>query len=116
VPTAIGKGCRRRRHPADDPTERWDTHCGALWSVLNNAEFQEVAWTETDGQSSRRGLGIGASLLLPAKRLFAQPAPLLRKQIPSSGEMIPIIGIGTARRYEDVKDEGEKVPLRETIK
>ena len=29
--------------------------------------------------------------------------------------MIPIIGLGTARRYEDVTNDAEKVPLRETI-
>jgi aryl-alcohol dehydrogenase-like predicted oxidoreductase len=62
------------------------------------------------------GIGLGASLLLPANRLQAQSAALLRKKIPSSGETIPIIGIGTARRYEEVKNDAEKVPLRETIK
>jgi aryl-alcohol dehydrogenase-like predicted oxidoreductase len=64
----------------------------------------------------KAGVGLGASLLLPANRLQAQPAALLRKKIPSSGETIPIIGIGTARRYEEVKNDAEKVPLRETIK
>ena len=29
--------------------------------------------------------------------------------------MIPVIGLGTARRYEEVKTDAEKVPLRETI-
>jgi aryl-alcohol dehydrogenase-like predicted oxidoreductase len=64
----------------------------------------------------KAGIGLGASLLLPANRLQAQSAALLRKKIPSSGETIPIIGIGTARRYEEVKNDAEKVPLRETIK
>ena len=64
----------------------------------------------------KAGVGLGASLLLPANRLQAQPAALLRKKIPSSGELIPIIGLGTARRYEEVKTEAEKAPLRETIR
>jgi len=64
----------------------------------------------------KAGVGLGASLLLPANRLQAQPAALLRKKIPSSGDTIPIIGIGTARRYEEIKSEAEKVPLRETIR
>jgi len=64
----------------------------------------------------RAGLGLGATVLLPKRSLFAQAEPLIQKQIPSSGEMIPIIGIGTARRYEDVKSDAEKVPLRETIR
>jgi aryl-alcohol dehydrogenase-like predicted oxidoreductase len=64
----------------------------------------------------KAGLGLVASLALRPDELSAQAQPLLQKQIPSSGEMIPIIGIGTARRYEDVKAEAEKVPLRETIR
>ena len=59
--------------------------------------------------------GIGAAMLLPQNLATAQSEPLLQKKIPSSGEMIPIIGLGTARRYEEVKTEAEKIPLRETI-
>ena len=64
----------------------------------------------------KAGVAAGASLLLPPADLFAQTQPLIQKKIPSSGETIPIIGIGTARRYEEVKNDAEKVPLRETIK
>jgi aryl-alcohol dehydrogenase-like predicted oxidoreductase len=63
----------------------------------------------------RTGVVGGAALVLPQCDLFAQPMPLLEKKIPSSGETIPIIGLGTARRYEEIKTEAEKVPLRETI-
>jgi len=59
---------------------------------------------------------MGASLLLAPQQATAQSQPLIQKKIPSSGEAIPIIGIGTARRYEAVKSDGEKVPLRETIR
>jgi hypothetical protein len=38
-----------------------------------------------------------AGLLAPA---YGQGAPLLRQRIPSSGEPIPLVGLGTARRYE----------------
>ncbi|MGH7828084.1 MAG: aldo/keto reductase [Candidatus Binatia bacterium] len=70
---------------------------------------------------NRRGflkvsIGAGASLLLPPADMPAQGTPLLQKKIPSSGESIPIIGIGTARRYEAIKTEAEKVPLKETIR
>ena len=64
----------------------------------------------------KAGLGLGASLLLRAEYVAAQSQPLIQKKIPSSGEAIPIIGIGTARRYEEVKNDSEKVPLRETIR
>ena len=63
----------------------------------------------------KTGIAAGAALALPDLDLFAQGAPLIQKKIPSSGEMIPIIGLGTARRYEEVKTDAEKVPLRETI-
>lgn len=64
----------------------------------------------------KTGLALGATMLLPLAGLGAQPQPLLQKKIPSSGESIPMIGIGTARRYEDVKTDGEKAPLRETLR
>jgi len=64
----------------------------------------------------KAGLGLAASMILPPGELRAQPQPLLQKKIPSSGESIPIIGIGTARRYEEVKSDAEKGPLRDTIR
>jgi len=64
----------------------------------------------------KAGIGIGAAwMALPPPFLSAQEPSLLQKKIPSSGESIPIIGLGTARRYEEVKSEAEKIPLRETI-
>src|SRR5437867_4419379 len=64
----------------------------------------------------KAGLGMSAAFLLPSGDLCAQAAPLLQKKIPSSGESIPIIGLGTARRYEDISTEAEKAPLIETIR
>jgi aryl-alcohol dehydrogenase-like predicted oxidoreductase len=64
----------------------------------------------------KAGLALGADVLFSPTNLPAQSPPLIRKKIPSSGEAIPVIGIGTARRYEEVKTEAEKIPLRETIK
>ena len=64
----------------------------------------------------KAGVGLGASLFLGSKELFAQSGPLIQKKIPSSGEAIPIIGIGTARRYEEITNDAEKIPLRETIR
>ncbi len=64
----------------------------------------------------KAAIGLGASMVLQPKNLFAQIQPLIRKRIPSSGETIPIIGLGTARRYEEIKTDAEKAPLRETIK
>jgi aryl-alcohol dehydrogenase-like predicted oxidoreductase len=71
-------------------------------------------------QLSRRellkaGIATGTSILLPCAHLFAQDGPLIQKKIPSSGESLPIIGLGTARRYEAITSEAERAPLRETL-
>jgi len=63
----------------------------------------------------KAAIGLGAAMVLQPIKLFAQSQPLIRKRIPSSGETIPIVGIGTARRYEEIKTDAEKAPLRETI-
>jgi aryl-alcohol dehydrogenase-like predicted oxidoreductase len=72
-------------------------------------------------QLSRRellkaGIGVGASLFLPPTSLLAQAGPLIQKKIPSTGESLPIVGLGTARRYEAVTTEAERAPLRETLR
>lgn len=46
----------------------------------------------------------------------AQTSAVLRKGIPSSGETIPVIGLGTARRYEDIRSEADLAPLTETLR
>ena len=72
-------------------------------------------------QLSRRellkaGIGVGASVFLPPAGLLAQAAPLIQRKIPSTGESLPIVGIGTARRYEAVTTEAERAPLREVLR
>src|SRR5689334_13728522 len=52
-------------------------------------------------------IGVGASLALTldTRRLFAAatpPSPLIEKPIPSTGEKIPVIGMGTARFFDIV--------------
>lgn len=60
------------------------------------------------------GLGLTASAIWPGIRLLAQ-APLLQKRIPTSGEAIPIIGIGTARRYES-PTAADRVAIKDVLK
>lgn len=45
----------------------------------------------------------------------AGESPVLRRAIPSSGEEIPVVGIGTARRY-DTDSSADKEILREVIR
>ncbi len=62
----------------------------------------------------KAGVGVGASLLLPPTG--ARADSLIQRKIPSSGESLPVIGIGTARRYEVVTTEAERAPLREVLR
>ena len=68
---------------------------------------------------TRRSVLAAAAILPFGFRAEAQPAapvgPLVRKPIPSTGEMIPVVGLGTARRYESARTEEDLGPLRETI-
>ncbi len=86
---------------------------------------------DRDGQISRRdalrmALGVGAGLALRPRDLWAheawwddrQAAGLVTKPIPSTGERLPVIGIGTARRYDvgGWRAEAELAPLREVVR
>jgi len=57
-------------------------------------------------------IALGASAQAPG--LFAQSGTLIKKTIPSSGEMITPIGIGT-NRYGVGESEEERAPLRDTM-
>ena len=62
------------------------------------------------------GLGAAAALALPWRSGVAQAAAdVIRRPIPSTGAMIPIIGIGTARRYDVGSSKDERAPLREVL-
>ncbi|HEY3303623.1 MAG TPA: aldo/keto reductase [Candidatus Binatia bacterium] len=64
----------------------------------------------------KAGIAAGASAFLPCGGALAETGPLIQRKIPSSGESLPVIGIGTARRYEDIQTEAQKAPLRETLR
>jgi aryl-alcohol dehydrogenase-like predicted oxidoreductase len=74
--------------------------------------------TRRSGDISRRdaikvGVGVGLALTLDRVDLFGatQQTTLIEKAIPSTGEKIPVIGMGTARYFDAVTPE-----LREVIK
>ena len=69
----------------------------------------------TRRQVMQLGLGAGTSLLLPEVSLARQSAPLIQRPIPSTGERLPIVGIGTARRY-NVTTAADKGELKEVIR
>ena len=64
---------------------------------------------------SRRAVIAAAALAPLAPPLAWAADPLIRRPIPSTGEMLPAIGIGTSRRYE-VEPTPEKVaPLKDAV-
>lgn len=76
---------------------------------------------DRNGRISRRdalrlALGVGAGLALPNRDLWAQGETLVTRPIPSTGERLPVIGIGTARRYDVAASEGELAPLLEVVR
>lgn len=66
---------------------------------------------------SRRNLLLAAGAAgIAATGAEAAPDAVLCKPIPSTGELIPIIGLGSARRYEDAQTEADMAPLRDTFR
>jgi len=71
---------------------------------------------ETRRDVLKAAIGSAAALLLSSRRLGAQPAPLIERVIPASGERLPVIGIGTARRWEQATTPAEMAPLRVVLR
>lgn len=64
---------------------------------------------------SRRAVIAAATLAPLAARLGHAAEPLIRRPIPSTGEMLPAIGIGTSRRYEVEPVPDKVAPLKEAV-
>jgi len=63
----------------------------------------------------RLGMGAGAVLMLRGVPITQAPE-LLARTIPSSGEAIPAIGLGTARTFAVGESETQRAPLREVLR
>jgi aryl-alcohol dehydrogenase-like predicted oxidoreductase len=69
-------------------------------------------------------VGVGTSIALTlgradgfaAESAWWQAGPLIERAIPSSGEKLPVIGIGTAINYQNASTPEELAPLREVLK
>ncbi|MEH3116238.1 MAG: aldo/keto reductase [Methylorubrum populi] len=67
--------------------------------------------TLLQGAASVAGIGLAPALPRPARAADA----LIARPIPSSGERLPAIGIGTSRRYEVTVTPEAMAPLREAV-
>lgn len=70
---------------------------------------------------SRRNLlkataSAGAALLLDKLPALAQSPPLITRVIPSSGEMIPALGLGSARTFNVGGSRSERAALKEVLR
>ncbi len=63
----------------------------------------------------KAGIGVGASLVLSPASSLAEKGAVIQHKIPSSGESVPIIGIGTAWHYQGTM-EAERAQLREVLR
>jgi aryl-alcohol dehydrogenase-like predicted oxidoreductase len=70
--------------------------------------------TLTRRQFTATAIGAGVTLATAGPTAFAGKADLIRRPIPSSGETIPIVGLGT-NRYGVGGSEAERAPLREAL-
>jgi aryl-alcohol dehydrogenase-like predicted oxidoreductase len=70
--------------------------------------------TMTRRQALQAGAAFGAMTAFGAGSAAAQRGQLIQKRIPKSGEMLPVIGIGTNRYGVGTSDE-ERAPLRDTM-
>jgi aryl-alcohol dehydrogenase-like predicted oxidoreductase len=61
-------------------------------------------------------LGAGAALTIDPTTLWARQAKLLTRAIPSSGEMLPVIGLGSSATFSSVARSEDVTALREVLK
>ena len=63
---------------------------------------------------TKAGLGVASLAALGGTHALAGPEHMIRKAIPSSGEMVPIVGLGTNRYGVDTSDAA-RAPLRAAL-
>ena len=68
----------------------------------------------TRRQFTTSAIGTGVALAAAGPAVFADELELIRRPIPSSGETIPIVGLGT-NRYGVDESEAARAPLREAL-
>ena len=63
---------------------------------------------------TKAALGTVSLAMTGTSHVLAEPSPLIKKVIPSSGEMIPVIGLGT-NRYGVDQSAASRAPLRAAL-
>lgn len=68
------------------------------------------------GVALTAGLSVWSPSLLASQVATKVTGPLIARPIPSTGELLPVIGVGTARRFDVAGTEDELAPLREVLR
>ena len=83
-------------------------------------EYKSLGKNITRRHATRLMTGTGAALLLSKQISNAQtersPAGLITRAIPSSGEKLPAIGLGTWRVFDVSSSPAERAPLEEVLR
>lgn len=79
---------------------------------VGNRRIDELIISRRD--FSKATIGAGATLAVAGRASFALPNPLIYRTIPSSGEKIPVLGVGT-NRYGVGADAELRAPLKAAL-
>ncbi len=60
--------------------------------------------------------GAGAAIYLNRLEVLGQESEMIRRTIPSSGEQIPAVGLGSARTFDVGTSAEERAPLKEVLR
>ena len=69
----------------------------------------------TRREATRVMAGTAASLLVAPSLPAQAKGSLLQRAIPSSGEMLPVIGLGTSRVFNAAPSPAEREPLEQVV-
>jgi diketogulonate reductase-like aldo/keto reductase len=89
--------------------------------MSNNNGNYSLGKNVTRREATRLLSATGAALILPGRMATAQThnsekLPLITRSIPSSGEKLPVIGLGTWRVFDVGSSSSERAPLEEVLR
>ena len=81
-------------------------------SLLNN----DTSMSRTLTRSRFMGIAAGAGLLVAGNGAAQTGGRMHQRKIPSSGEMLPVVGVGTWRTFDVGAKPEDRAPLAEVLR